>query len=110
MPAPKGHPRYGGRAKGTPNKRTETLIEICERKGINLFEALLDLTLHPDPSIKIQAVKEACSYIYQKRGVQLNISGDLELRAAERLKEVQALPIQEKMLRIEAAKKKLEKK
>lgn len=107
MAAPKGHPKYGGRVKGTPNKKTESLIEICERKGINLFEAMLEMTQHPDPSIAFQAIKEASSYIYQKRGVQVNISGDIELRAVERLKEVQALPIEEKLLRIEAAKKKL---
>ena len=27
MAAPKGHPRYGGRAKGTPNKRTRELLD-----------------------------------------------------------------------------------
>jgi len=27
MPAPKGHPRYGGREKGTPNKLSKTAKE-----------------------------------------------------------------------------------
>jgi hypothetical protein len=27
MTAPKGHPRYGGRAKGTPNKRTKEMLD-----------------------------------------------------------------------------------
>ncbi len=99
--------KTGGRQKGVPNKSTETLLEICERKGINLFEAMLEFTRHPDPAIAFQAIKEASTYIYQKRGTQLNITGEIDLRAVERLKEVQALPIEEKILRIEAAKKKL---
>jgi hypothetical protein len=29
MAAPKGHPRYGGRAKGTPNKRTKEMLDAA---------------------------------------------------------------------------------
>lgn len=33
--------KYGGRAKGTPNKDTQALIEAAERLGVNPFEILL---------------------------------------------------------------------
>jgi hypothetical protein len=29
MAAPKGHPRYGGRSKGTPNKRTKEMLDAA---------------------------------------------------------------------------------
>lgn len=33
MPAPAGHPRYGGRAKGTPNKRTQEFEAALRSAG-----------------------------------------------------------------------------
>lgn len=41
MPAPKGHARYGGRAKGTPNKSTERLREIAQKHKCDPFEILI---------------------------------------------------------------------
>lgn len=62
-----------GRTKGTLNKKTETLLEICERKGINLFEALLEMTKDPDKEMRFAAIKEACRYIYsQRRAVEVS--------------------------------------
>ena len=47
MPAPKGHARYGGRKKGTPNKlsvRTrEMLWDYCQSKKVNPFEHAVDV-------------------------------------------------------------------
>ncbi len=68
--AKKGHnPRSLGigRQKGTLNKKTEALHEICERKGINPFEALLEMAQHDDPNIRLGALKEVCAYLYPKR-------------------------------------------
>lgn len=42
MPAPLGHPRYGGRAKGTPNKRTGLALEIISKAGFCPLTALMD--------------------------------------------------------------------
>lgn len=42
MAAPKGHPRYGGRAKGTPNKRTWDARALAERLGVDPLEILLN--------------------------------------------------------------------
>ena len=41
MPAPKGHPRYGGRKKGTPNKDSNLVRDKAKALGIDPFEVLL---------------------------------------------------------------------
>lgn len=78
MPAPKGHPRYGGRTKGTLNKKTEDLMAICEAKGINVFEAMVELAVtekHPDK--KFHKLTEVATYLYSKRK-SLEHSGQIE--------------------------------
>ncbi len=68
MAAPKGHKKYGGRQKGTPNKLTMGLLEKCHARGIDLFDALLDIIQETeDPLLKFNAIKEACQYVYPKR-------------------------------------------
>lgn len=62
-----GNPKSGGRKKGALNRKTVLLEELCEKKGIHPFEALLKLCVHPDVSIQLGAIKEACSYLYPKR-------------------------------------------
>lgn len=62
-----GGKKTGGRTKGIPNKKTILLEELCEKRKIHPFEALLTLCSHPDPSIQLGAIKEACSYLYPKR-------------------------------------------
>lgn len=56
-----------GRVKGTPNKKTQTLFEVCEEEGIDPFRGLLMLTKHADVTIKLQALKEVCRYLYPIR-------------------------------------------
>jgi len=68
MAAKVGHPKYGGRKKGSKNKKTEELFEICARKKLTPFEALIDLALSTDDEgIKLGALKELCQYLYPKR-------------------------------------------
>ena len=38
---PKGR-KYGGRQKGTPNKRTETIRQLFDKKGCNPIESMID--------------------------------------------------------------------
>lgn len=65
-------PLGSGRAKGTPNKKTESLLEVCDRMGVNPFEGLLQLTKSVDESIRLGALKEACKYLYsQRRAVEV---------------------------------------
>lgn len=92
MAALKGGKRYGGRAKGTPNKKTQTLMELCEQKGINPFEGLIDLALSTlDDGLRFQCHKELCQYLYPKRKA-LEVSGSMDLELIKRAQEVQALP------------------
>lgn len=77
--APKGHPRYGGRGKGIPNRRTQSLLDKCESRGIDPFDALLELAEESkDPGMRLAALKEICQYIYPKRKA-LEHSGSLEI-------------------------------
>ena len=61
--------KYGGRVKGTPNKKTEALLEKCQRLGVDVFEGLLELCTHPEPSIKLGALKEILDEIIDRRKV-----------------------------------------
>lgn len=75
MPAPKGHKRYGGRVKGTPNKDTTKVLEIIEREKCDPIEFLCwvvnanvaKLKEAPELEQRIAAAKELASYIYPKR-------------------------------------------
>lgn len=73
MAKPKGLAKTGGRLKGTPNKKTQTLFEICEEEGIDPFRGLLKLANHQDVAIKLQALKEVCRYLYPiRRAVEVS--------------------------------------
>lgn len=82
MPPPKGHPRYGGRVKGTPNKLTAytraQAWAYCHAKGYNPVKALVDLGVSqqegtpcpacgrvPSPDIgeRIQVARELLKYL-----------------------------------------------
>lgn len=89
MPAPKGHPRYGGRKKGTPNKSSVPAQQIAERLGVDPFEVLClfvkgdakKLKIKKDqltPGIRVAAAMEAAQYLYPKRKA-VEHSGELGL-------------------------------
>lgn len=70
MAWPKGKPRAEGvgRKKGTPNRKTADLLAKCEAKGVDVFELMLEYAIHPcEPTLRFQALKELCQYIYPKR-------------------------------------------
>lgn len=57
-----------GRKPGTPNKDTKDLLALCESKGLNPFEALIELALNAETDDKkFDRLKEICQYIYPKR-------------------------------------------
>lgn len=56
MPAPKGHPKWGGRPKGGKNKRTMA-EEACAKLKINPFEMLAQLCLAGSETAIIQLCK-----------------------------------------------------
>lgn len=93
MPKLPGSPKFGGRTKGTPNKKTQALLDRAKELGIDPFEILLyaagnkwarlgycsgtlrrkgddgkTYTVDRIPlELRIIAAKEACQYIYPKR-------------------------------------------
>lgn len=78
MAAPKGHKRYGGRIKGTPNKSTQDLLKICEEEGIEPFRAMLrQLAELDEPKDRFDALEKVCQYLYPKRKA-LELGGDAE--------------------------------
>lgn len=80
MAYPKGKPRPegAGRQKGTPNKSTEYLQDLCDKNGINVFEAMLKVAKDAyDPALRFNALKELAQYLYPKRKA-LEITGDAE--------------------------------
>lgn len=67
MAAPKGHPRYGGRSKGTPNRFSQNLIEICKEKDLDVFEALVEIAKNDSHPDNFHSLKELAQYLYPKR-------------------------------------------
>lgn len=78
MAAPKGHKRYGGRVAGKPNKKTQTIIEQCEAKNIDVLDLMLVFVTTPcEPALRLQALKELMRYIYPQRKA-IEHSGDVD--------------------------------
>lgn len=64
-----------GRKKGTPNKKTLALEEVCAKHNCHPFEGMVILSQTTfDESIKLGCLKELCSYLYPKRKA-LELSG-----------------------------------
>lgn len=108
MAWPKGKPRPegAGRKKGTPNRRTEALMDKCERLNIDPFEGLLRLTDHNDPTIALSAYKEVCQYIYPKRKA-LEITADVNMELAKKAEEIEKMPREQQIKMLEQTLKRL---
>lgn len=73
-----GHKKVGGRVAGKPNKSTQSLMEKCEAKGVDVFELMLEYATEPcEPALRFQALKELCQYLYPKRKA-LEVTGEIE--------------------------------
>lgn len=94
MSAPKGHPRYGGRGKGTPNKRP-SLIALCNELGVDPLRRLLEICKDEKDPNHFNAVKEACQYIVPKlKALDVQVDADL-LAVLDRAREIELLPDEE---------------
>jgi hypothetical protein len=98
-----GMGRLGGRAKGTPNKKTQELMDKAEELGADPYTVLLLFTkndhealgydkhtvvgvsksgeaiegLTISPELRAQCARDACQYIYPKRkAVELSQDAD----------------------------------
>lgn len=67
MAAPKGHPRYGGRKKGTPNKATVDVKAAAREYGPAAIERLVKLLEREDsPATQLGAARELLDRAYGK--------------------------------------------
>ncbi len=69
MPRPRGLPKTGGRAKGTPNKRTQSVTEKLAALGCDPIEGLAKIAMDRKNRIELRAAmyKELAQYIVPKR-------------------------------------------
>lgn len=96
-------PKHRGRAKGTPNKRTQHLLDKAEELGVDPFEVVLlfakgdwralgykseyqeksagggatykELTITPE--LRQKSAADACKYLYpQRKAVDVTSDGD----------------------------------
>jgi hypothetical protein len=87
MPRPKGHPKTGGRVRGTPNKSSEAIARKLAKLGCDPVEGLAKIALDPgtEPSLKIRCFSELAQYIYPKRkAVDLLSPEDSEIKVTVR--------------------------
>lgn len=132
MAAPKGHKRWGGRAKGTPNASTLPLEAKAKELGVDPFEILLLFAAGDwkalgyqeeqapssfskegvvykytiDPSVRSKAAAEVCSYLYAKRKA-LEVSQEVDPEMLELAQILAGLPKEEIMAVIALEMKKL---
>jgi hypothetical protein len=79
MSRPKGLPKTGGRARGTPNKRTHELAEKLEKLGCDPIEGLARIALADEtaPELKVRCYAELAQYVHPKRkAMEVGPSGD----------------------------------
>ncbi len=94
-----------GRKKGTPNKKTQSLFEICEEQDLNVFQAMVVMAKEGDASQRFTVLKELAQYLYPKRK-SLEHSGSIDPRMAEA---AETIALMSKEEQIEALKEELEK-
>lgn len=65
----KGRAKTGGRKKGVKNKFNNDLSALCEKEGINPFEALLQMAKDPatKKGLRLGVLSELCEYMFPKR-------------------------------------------
>lgn len=60
--------KTGGRSLGVPNKPTQELFEICERHGVDVFEAMVIIIANdPDPDKRFDKLERVAKYLYPTR-------------------------------------------
>jgi hypothetical protein len=79
MPRSTGLKKTGGRAKGTPNKRTAELVAAVSDSGVTPLEFMLQIMRKPDPpkdadagqiltfnAMRFEAAKAAAPYVHAR--------------------------------------------
>lgn len=87
MGAPLGHPKAGGKVKGSKNKRTIakelSLHEYCRAKGYDPVQAMIDVANDPTVPLPIRndMHKEVAKYIHPRLSAR-ELSLDADTRKA----------------------------
>ena len=87
--APKGHPKWGGRKKGSVNKRT-SVLEKCEALGLDPFAELARIGNDPIDPNRFNALKELCQYLEPKKKA-VEHSGAIDLNAQRELESLMGM-------------------
>jgi hypothetical protein len=109
MAWPKGKPRpeSAGRKRGTPNKNTLSLIEKCESRGIDVFDAMLELAMESvQPFEKFKMLQEIAQYILPKRKA-IEMTGEVDLELKRKVEEYEAMSLDEHIKLLESELKRL---
>lgn len=77
MAAPKGHPRYGGRAKGVANRKTQTLEQFLDASGMFVPERIMQLLPNLEDRDQAKVLLELMQYLYPKRK-SMEVSGQID--------------------------------
>lgn len=84
MAAPKGHPKYGGRQKGTANKATQGFKEAVTKFLDNYQDKFIEwLEQVEDPVDRFRIVKDLAEFAYPKLQRTDVTSGDEPLKAPQ---------------------------
>jgi hypothetical protein len=61
--------KTGGRAAGTPNRKTQEVAELLESLGCNPIEGMARIAMHPKTKLELRArmFAELAGYVYPKR-------------------------------------------
>lgn len=101
MPFQPGHPRVGGRPKGSVSLQSK-----CKQMGIDVFEEMLRIALlEKDIDKKFSKLTVLSQYLYSKPKDELDVNVNVEL--ARQAEEIAALPKEEQVILLEAEVKRL---
>ena len=81
MPFEPGHPKFGGRKLGTPNKRTSSARERLVELGVDPIEYMAKIVADDsaETSLRLMAAKELAQYSFPKlRASEIAVSSNSE--------------------------------
>lgn len=90
MAAPKGHPRYGGRTKGVPNRITREVSEKLAQLKCDPISGMVRLAqnVRNRPELRGRMFAELAEYLHAKRkAIELSAPGGKPLFPLEAIRE-----------------------
>lgn len=83
-----GHPKLGGRVKGTPNKRTSQITDILNEMNVDPVRAILELIPGLEPKEQVDVYLDLMTYIYPKlKAVQFSgeLAGSMKMESPKEI-------------------------